>query len=499
MARHKWLHLQNANFSPSSNDPDFELFGFRNMSGGARVGQPFNWERSARASISLYETEGLGERLIDAPIEALENAGVILETDDKVVRELWSEFWEDEVNGFKNIFWRLYTDYKVTGEMLLPIMANEFDGSVQFGFIDPFSVGKVIRRKTNPTIVERVEVAMGVGAPVMMETIKPDFFGMLQGDVFYFRNTKHPNSERGFPVVHTIADLVELHGDNTFNEAERVQIANRWIMHMTRKGDTPEQLEEYKKTHYPDGMAPPKGTIEITNEDVDMKFLIPELKGMDRSQHSKMIMKAIFAGSGYPGFMFGEVENLNISTAREQFRPLIWRTAKEARIAINILTMIFTFIVQQARLRNRATNAGIMSFTSDSIEFKIKMGNIYPKEVLVSTAALKDLTVVLSSATVERWLAPVTAKNLFVEFLNDMGAEIDVAENDKQLKEIEKQDQLEKEKMNQLMGMAGNDDEVPENGNGFQRADLLRMSAGMDITNLYESFRKAIASRVIDD
>ena len=179
------------------------------------------------------------------------------------------------------MFWPIYRDSKNTGEMLIPLAVNEINGRCDFGLIDPFATSDVKLKPGNPMIAEQVTVSVGATMPRTFDVIAPDPFGVLVGDLFYFRNKKAPNEIRGFPTLTASADLLELQRDNIFKEAERWAFLRYWIMQV--KLDTADEtvIAEYQEAHYPKGSRPPMGSGEITNKDVSMEFKTPNINSRD--------------------------------------------------------------------------------------------------------------------------------------------------------------------------------------------------------------------------
>lgn len=395
---------------------------------------PIVWNHAAKAGLHLNDRSPIAKRMINIPIEGMQDAGLRIETDNEAIKLLFKEWWSNKFFGFRKVFWDIYRDYKNTGDMLIPVAVNEINGRCDFGFIDPFAISDVKLNPGNPMIAEQVIVSVGATMPRPFDVIQADPFGVLNGEVFYFRNKKAPNEVRGFPTLTASADLLELQRDNIFKEAERWAFLRYWILQVKLSTADENTIAEYQQEHYPKGSRPPMGSVEVTNEDVDMEFKSPDLQSRDGSNMSKLIKNHIFGGEGYPGFFFGESDGTNVATAREMMRPTLWMIMGEVRTVTEILSFIFSFVVQKASLNSRFTQFGTVSLIDAMDSWELKFNNIYPKEFLVSTAAVKDITAVLVEAVANSLCSIETARKIWVDCLGDLDVEIDLK---KMIEEIE--------------------------------------------------------------
>ena len=423
-------HLRAQSFSPpvNSNSPNTELFGFRGVSGMSRMLSPIVWNDAAKAGLHLNDRSPIAKRMVNIPIEGMQNAGLRIETDNEAIKLLFKEWWGNKFFGFKKMFWEVYRDYKNTGDMLIPVAVNEINGRCDFGFIDPFAISDVKLNPGNPMMAEQVIVSVGAAMPRTFDVILPDPFGVLIGDLFYFRNKKAPNELRGFPTLTASADLLELQRDNIFKEAERWAFLRYWIMQVKLDSANESTIAEYQEEHYPKGSRPPMGSVEVTNKDVEMEFKTPNLNSRDGSNVSKLIKGHIFGGEGFPSWFFGESDGTNVATAREMMRPTLWMIMGEVRTVTEILSFIFSFVVQKASLNSRFTHFGTVSLIDAMDSWELKFNNIYPKEFLVSTAAVKDITAVLVEAVANSICSIEKARKIWVDCLGDLDVEIDLKE-----------------------------------------------------------------------
>ena len=100
----------------------------------------------------------------------------------------------------------------------------------------------------------------------------------------------------------------------------------------------------------------------------------------------------------------------------------------EVRTVTEILSFIFSFVVQKASLNSRFTQFGTVSLIDAMDSWELKFNNIYPKEFLVSTAAVKDITAVLVEAVANSLCSIETARKIWVDCLGDLDVEIDLKE-----------------------------------------------------------------------
>ncbi len=495
--RMPYKHLRAQSFTPptNSNTPSQELFGFRGVSGMSRIFSPIVWTQAAKAGLHLNDTSPIARRMNAIPQEGMQNAGLKIETENEAIKILFKEWWENPFFGFQKVFWDLYTDYLNTGDLIIPVAVNEVNGRCDFGFIDPFAVSEVKLNPGNPMHVESVVVSVGAGQPQPFEVIAPDPFGILEGDIFYFRNKKAPNEVRGYPALTASADLLELQRDNMFKEAERWAFLRYWILQVQLDTSDEGMIEEYKEKNFPGGTTPPVGSIEVTNKDVEMKFLTPGLNSRDGSNVAKTIKGHIFGGEGYPAWFFGEADGTNVATAREMMRPTLWKIMREVRTVTDMLSFMFSFVVQKAALNSRFTMVGTVSLADAVGSWKLKFNNIYPKELLVSTAAVKDLTAILIDAVNNNLASIETARRLWVDCLGDVDVEIDLDQMIEELDAAEK----EAEETNLFTGPA--DDEgglnLTPGESGLDFNELMRAATHGTGPAYLDALKKRKARKVV--
>ena len=184
------------------------------------------------------------------------------------------------------------------------------------------------------------------------------------------------------------------------------------------------------------------GSLEVTNKDVSMEFKTPNLNSRDGSNVSKLIKGHIFGGEGYPAWFFGESDGTNVATAREMMRPTLWMIMGEVRRGTGFCVFIFSVGPQKASLNARFTQFGTVSLTEAVDGWELKFNNIYPKEFLVSTAAVKDITAVLIEAVSNSLCSIEKARKIWVDCLGDLDVDIDLKEMIAEIEAAEAEDDI---------------------------------------------------------
>lgn len=402
-------------------DSDDHLF--RSMGRFMRDLEPISAERGVNISFMLYDKNPLARRLIDTPIQAIESAGLTIEAEDEIVQSFVDEFWSDNLSGFKRMFFPFMRSLAMTGELSLPIGVNEIDGSLDFAYIDPVNIDKILPKSGNALIPDKIVMKQSAS----QSKSQADVYEIMRyngaifsGQVFHYPINNPVNSTRGRGQLLAHLDWLDIYDDALFNEAERWKALKAYAYDVEINGADEAAQQAYLKKHFSGDVNSLR--VHVHNDKVKMNAVTPDLKAQDGATIIRVLRNHIVGGAGYPGFFFGFAEDANLAGAKEMLTPAVWMIEQQQRWAEYILTFIATLAVEEAKKHGKYTEAGQMTMKLPS-KLKVKSASVFPRDMVQLSAMFMQVVSALSSALTNKIINQRKAVEMMAFALSHLGFE----------------------------------------------------------------------------
>ncbi len=407
-------------------DPDDDQF--RRVSQTTRDKDPLTYERSVNISHWMYGRNGFYKRLIDISLQAISSAGVKIDTEDEVIQEAWTEFWDDPNKGMKEWFYDDMVDVNLSGEADWPIAINPINGDIEFGYIDPLNVKAIKMLPGNVRVPDKLfmkDKMMDEPQSGKVFEIVKNFGGFLLGDLFHFPINKVRNATRGNPALIAVLDQIDMYDQVFFNEGERMIIKKSFIWDVTRKGTQDKDNIEWLRKNFPNGQPPKPGSVRVHNEEEEWNEVAPSMDASDSSMAIKTIRQGVAGGAGFPDFFFGWGGDVNVATAREMTKPTVWMIEWQQKNIVRFLTRLFSFQLQMWNF-TKHLESGLVK--SENVKWEIKANNVFPRDFIVQAAGLQSIITSIVAAKTSGLLDKNTAVKMLVESSNELGYNLSVNE-----------------------------------------------------------------------
>lgn len=449
---------------------------------------PMKLERAINLSYVAYEKNPLAQRLIKVPVEAISSAGIDFKANDDRVYELWHEWWDDPISGFKNDLFglvgrSLLIDAELTGEAIWPFSAYEYTGMLDIAYIDPINVENVKMDAGNARKPQAVVLKAGHGLndtervlPIARRGLDKQNF---EGKVFYFPLNSSVNATRGRPTLYALIDWLDIYDSALFGDSKRWAILRSVLWDVEIQGGKVGDMLNYAEQHFPNGTVE-ESRVHVHNETVKVSAITPDLKANDATELSNLLRRYITSGRGMPDFMLGFSGDVGSASIREMSIPMVWMIEQNQRFVQYITTYIFACVLSKAVQAGRQLESGKMTGKVDRY-FEIKPRSVFPREMVQLTSTFVQAVAGAQAAEEAGYLSRETCQEIVLNAAGQLGIEksldqeqetiaAEKAERKKEEAEDELDEELENEdtaqaldeqKGKDLTGMAG--ETMPQN------------------------------------
>jgi hypothetical protein len=396
---------------------------------------PLMHERMQAICFYLAKTTPFGKRIVEVISDYVVGEGFQPTAEDPDVQEVVKRFWNDPINNVDGENLEQWCDeLTIFGELCIPVAVNDVDGFVRLGYVDPLLIESVeygtidtgtdqqpinvavavhLKRTATETVGKTLQIIRADEDP------NSETFGQLKGDCFYFAINKAKGASRGLSELFSLADWIDVFDQMMFDFADRVRFLNAFVWHYVIKGADEKKLAEWMKkvTQNP----PRQGSVQVTNEQVEINAQVPDLKGADMSQAVRSVKLYGLGGIGLPAWFFADAETSNRSTADEMTGPTGKKlTKRQRRLKFAVMQMV-TFAVQQA-IYHGVLAGGVNTAVT------LQVPDLMIKDLQKAGTTLGAVTNSLSIGEENGWITSETAARGFHTVLTQIGVEVDSKE-----------------------------------------------------------------------
>ena len=427
---------------PGISDSDIQQ-GFRRISTAntTRDLSPLLQDRMIELAWYLYDRNPLAKRLINLTKIFVVGEGLKPQAEDPDVQDWLQKFWDDPVNRLDLELPDYVKELGIFGEQLYLATENPVDGSMRLWYIDPSEIDQVVYggaganvpgadRSVAIPIEIILKQKMGESTVPHLQVFRPDEdpnspgFGRPMGNAFYFAINKAKRGARGRSDIFAQADWLDAYEQVLFAGVDRVDLLNNFVWDVLLKGKTEPEIKEWLKQN---GRRPRPGSLRAHNENVEWKAVAPDLGSADTTAMMRLFKNHILGTYGYPEHYFAEGGETNLATAGEMGAPTVKTLTERQKYIKYMLESICNVVI------DRGIAHGSLSPNIDR-SFSITAPKLEVRDSTKVAAAVSQVMNGLSLALQEGMLTKETATRIFINMVSQLGHEVDV---DEELKNLE--------------------------------------------------------------
>lgn len=347
----------------------------------------------SRRAQFLYESDGLAKMIINRIVTYVFEKGFSLDLkfEDSVPEDVksrlnkavYEDFWDSEEIDLMNRVERLIRESAITGEHGWKIKLYS-DGTIRLGDFCRDEVENVITSDFDSSKIIAV-LLMGKNnlyASKESETERlkmvvdtefdpfSDMYKHLTGDVFFYRLNGRTSYSRGVSDLQQIVD--EIADKKRFWRLSQDKILNMLsiFLEVMVKGADENKLREMRKLY---GEYKPKdGEVRYVNENIEHKWVLPDIKSLDVTEHFKTMLGSVLGAFGMPLSWYSFGDEANYATAKAQGNPFFSDMEKRQKTIINLLTSVTKFVIdRQVKVGNVPKNLSNGKLLRDSVIVKV--------------------------------------------------------------------------------------------------------------------------------
>ncbi len=334
-------------------------------------------------------------------------------------QQVWDDFYFDPVNHLDEDIHTIKQDAFINGELLLPAIVNELDGTVLLGYIDPAYIKKVKCVEGNAREVDvLILTPPETSDEKPMTNIRYDTdphsptFRKLKGEAFFFRENYVTTATRGHGELTQQLDWLDAFEQFLFGVLDGFDARNTFFYDVMLKGATQEQLKKLKLER------PKQGEVVTHNENAEYKIQVPDLKAVDAGEATRLVRNFIVGSKGWPDHWFGEGSDVNLATAQAMSTPTILMVKRKQKRWKLFIKKIARFVLQQAVDKKKIKLAD-----DEYFDIEVTMFNIDQKDSSVIGNAIVQIVTALKLAVQSSWMTDETAQKVVNGFMMMLGVE----------------------------------------------------------------------------
>lgn len=428
---------------------------FRRISGTSlRDLKPMQFVEAADKSFFLWQRNGLAQRMIqiivdfivydmDVNVKIMKRGadGKKVDTLRTEAQDLWEKFCNDPVNNFYAELPTLVQDKLLLGEICLPVVVNQFDGSVRYGYIDPKRVTTVLpdsSGKQAKTVLVTIPDSSDLKPydVIRYQFEMPDQALEDQPEIakvqpqneqcFFFRGNRVMNQTRGHGELIQLLDWIDGLDQFMFNSLEGGAFRNAFFYTLTIQGKTEKELKEMKIK------SPTPGSVRLANEKATWDVVSPELQAADTSEFARLFKNFILGAKGIPEHWFADGGNTNLATAENMGVPVMKMLKRHQNDLKMMVKLIAMFVI------TRAKEDQLKLADGEYIDVEVSMFDFERKDAAVVSTAFRDIIGSLTVAVSNNWISDEKAKQVVDGLLSRLGVEATEEETVEQIREKNK-------------------------------------------------------------
>lgn len=485
----------------SGQDP--ELRGYTRLTGRTRDGKmlrdldPLSQEQMVKVAHFLYDSHMLAGWLIDQRVDLLIGGEVtytvafdpekVTGGDAKKARQLaddarthLDQFWEHPSHNIRFRGREYLTSFMVTGELCLPIAnENDVNGVPELDYIDPAMLSEVNPLEKSAMTPGSVKIRKPGTASAVEEKVLVRYnpeTERLEGECFYWRNSRLLNAMRGRSELLRPADHLDSLDQYMFATIDRAMLLNAVVWDMQMDGATDADILKAVK-NLKATLAKPGGVFGH-NEKMKLGAVVPQLAASDSDTMARLLANHIRGSKSMPESWYAEGGNANRATAGEQ-TDVAYKSLEAWQVVVKD---IFGTLLAYAYDNLQELQEGAFPKRSEGgVTLTVVLPAIAERDMSRAAAGAVQVEAMLQSAVEGEMLSKKTARKVFYGFVERLGTTVDPEEEETQIEEeradreaaaADRQATFARNALNMHLAAAGGDPPPadapppPQNGNG---------------------------------
>lgn len=390
-----------------------------------------NQARMQRMAHWLWEQNLLANRLIELPVAYLLAEGVKLVVKDEKHQQALDRFWRDPINDMDLKLPKKVRELALFGEQCYPAFANEHDGHVRLGYLDPSLIATVVMDPDNPEqpigivtvknkkgYARRFKVIINGPESVFTERTQGHRESFGDGECFYFRINDLSAGTRGRSDLLAQADWMDAYDQFLFGEIDRAGALRAFFWDVTLKNAT--QTDVDKKAR--EITAPRSGSVRIHNDSEVWAAVTSSLQAADTSDAARLFRNHVLGGATLPTHWFGGSDDVNRAGGESMGEPTFKVLSMRQRFLKHMLESIGRYVLL------KASGNAELDFADPAWNVEAEFPELTARDTTKYAQALQQVVVAAAMAIEKRLLTEATALKIIASVAGRLGVEIDVEE-----------------------------------------------------------------------
>lgn len=406
---------------------------WRRLSGDAdRDLSPMTQQRMQLMAAWLWESNLMGNRLIELMVAYLLAEGVKLQCKNPDYQDALDRFWHDPINNMPLKLPEKVRELALFGEQVYPAFVNEHSGVVRLGYLDPKLIATVVNDPENSSQpigiitmknkrgqARRYRVIVnGDEAELFTQRTQAIRATFTDGECFYYRVNNLAAGTRGRSDLLAQADWLDAYDQFLFGELDRAKFLRAFFWDVTIKGATPEDVAKRAREITP----PSPGAVRVHNDSEEWKTEAPDLKASDSSEHARLFRNHCLGGATIPEHWFGGGGDVNRAVGAEMAEPTFKIFSMRQNLWKLILEDMGRYVIRQRVIKE---GGEVPDFFDDESKVEAVFPELTAKDTTKWAAALQQVAAAMMVLVSSQMITRATAVKLLSTIAGRLGVDFD--------------------------------------------------------------------------
>lgn len=392
---------------------------------------PMTQQRMQSMAAYLWESNLMGNRLIELMVAYLLAEGVKLTCSDPDGQKTLDRFWRNPINNMPLKLAEKVRELAIFGEQCYPTFVNKHSGEVRLGYLDPALIETVVRDPDNASqpigiVTKKDKRGQARRYRIIINGPEEEFTARTReiratftdGDCFYVRVNNMASGGRGRSDLLAQADWLDAYDSFLFGELDRAKFLRSFFWDVTLTGAN----EETVKKRAREISAPSPGAIRVHNEGEVWKAETPNLQAADSSEHARLFRNHVLGGATIPEHWFGGGGDVNRAVGAEMGEPTFKVFSMRQGLWKLTLEDMGRYVLRQKAL---AEGEDEPDFEDEGYKVEAVFPEITARDTTKWAAALQQVATALLVMVDSHLVTRATALKVLAVIAGRLGVDID--------------------------------------------------------------------------